>query len=362
MATTKTKRPKKAKKGPPLRGGTNQPAEPIPMAAAELVTTEADDKPLTEADVDAAEATMPGPLSDAIDQVVSEVVDGKANAKPAPDSPERLAEWDAATRRLLSECAAEVDRAEKEHEAKKEAAKAAKEALEFAWKDQHKTIKEREANRGKPVQGDLFEKPTTGHAAAQPDLREPGEVPPVEDDSWKAVPLAELVEKDGLPQKVADLLANAEHKDRGALAPIATMGDLVKYQEPERGGYQKRLTDLKGFGPAKEEALSKATESFWKRWKPHANATRPADAGEGGKPGDTGAGSEPATPGEPPPPAEPAEAPAGNQPDGGQPADATVDTPAESTHERNGDGKSTAEPAGYRNADVDRNADTKRKS
>jgi hypothetical protein len=154
------------------------------------------------------------------------------------------------------------------------------------------------------------------------DLREPSEVPPVEDESWKAVLLSELVEKDGLPQKVAELLAEADHKDRGRLAPITTMGELVKYQEPEGSGYTKRLIDLRGFGPAKEEALSKATESFWKRWKPHANAaTDQGGSGEAG-PGDV------------------AGQPAGDSPAGG-------DAAAQAEPESAAAPESNGEPAGY---------------
>lgn len=222
-----------------------------------------------------------GTVAEAVDQVVekAEVVADEPVLVPAPDSPERLAQWDQETIVLINRSEKECSALKREYEDKAEIAKDAKKKYESATADHWDLIRDRRNGRGQPVQGTLFDK-THGHAAAQADLREPGEVPPHEDMSWKTVPMTELVALDGLPEKVAQILA-----DSG----IRTLGDLTHYQEPEPSGYTKRLVDLKGIGPAKVGAIDAATESFWKRWKPHATEARAGGATPpvgGDQPGD----------------------------------------------------------------------------
>lgn len=380
MATKKKQPAKATKKAKPLKGGTNGTADSplIPIVAPGVVYGHDKepavplvvDSPLTEEDVDGAEAKLTPDASAAIDNVVDQVVPHEKNGQPIgtvteavdevlektsgraksrieqladrtvegmrladaarkkleadpnadvsaetnrineilsadPDSPGRLAEWDAATRRMLKECADDVDQCQEEYDLMAKEAKDAKAALEAAWTRQHKTIRDREAGRGKPVQQELFDK-TEGHAAAQPDVREPSEIP-TGDESWRLVPLTELVETDGLPAKVAQLFGDAG---------LNTMGDVSDYTKPKASGWTDKLTDIKGVGPAKVEAWQAAEERFWKRWKPVA----------------------------------------------AQPDAAPVDKPVESTGEQKTAEKSTAEPAGYHNADVDRIGKAKRKS
>jgi hypothetical protein len=293
--TTKTRRPKKAK----LRGGTgDKPADDSPLV------------PIIVPGViygDDTEPAVPGPgaeanghadtLAPAIDAVVNRVA-GLDPAK-AYDSPERLAEWDAETVLKVNESARECAAYRADHEAKAEVAKDAKKAYELAVADHFKLVDQRRAGRGQPVQQELFDR-TAGHAAAEADLREPGEVPAPTDDSWKALPLTELVEHDDLPATVAKLLGEAG---------INTLGELTAYTEPKASGWTAKLSDVKGIGPAKVDAIGEATIKFWQRWKPHADATRPEDAGAGQQPGDgdgagavdSGDGGDGAAPAEPEP-------------------------------------------------------------
>jgi hypothetical protein len=241
---------------------------------------------------DAAADTLAALKNDELDPVElddSEEPDTVLSLNPALayDSPERLAEWDAETVRMMNEANAQAKEAEAYYEERKKEAKEAKEEWELAAKRLSKLIDERAAGRGKPLQQTLFDEngnvrastevKAQTHWAAQDDPRSPDEVPaprPAEDEAWKAVPLSDLVEHDGLPEKVLEILKSPEHKDRGPIPPITTMGELAKYTSPEESGWTKKLTDIKGLGPVKEEALTEATDKFWKRW----NAMRAADA------------------------------------------------------------------------------------
>jgi len=93
-----------------------------------------------------------------------------------------------------------------------------------------------------------------GSPAADLPAAAPAEDKP--DDSWKAVTLRELVEKDGLPAKVAELLeANG----------LDTLGKVTEYTDPNASGWCKKLTDFKGFGPKKLEEFEQATANYWGR-------------------------------------------------------------------------------------------------
>jgi hypothetical protein len=296
IMATRTKRPKKAK----LRGGTNQPAEPIEMPSVDPVTTATDEAvapaaaveeyPSLPSDVELLPGAETnghvGTIADAVDLVVERAEEHKPvnrlTEALAYDSPERLAEWDAETVLKVNESARECAAYRADHEAKAEVAKDAKKAYELAVADHFKLVDQRKAGRGQPVQQELFDR-TQGHAAAEADLREPGEVPSPADDSWKVVPLISLVENDGLPAKVAQLLGDAG---------IHLMGELAAHTEPKASGWTDKLTDIAGIGPAKVEQIDAATAAFWARWKPHADATRPEDAPTGQQPGDgDGAGA-----------------------------------------------------------------------
>jgi hypothetical protein len=284
MAKTKTRKAK-------LRGGTGEkPADDSPLVPIVVPGVVYGDN---------TEPTVPGPGAEAngdgwpdktyvddvnIDRPLPVTVAGEApaetsenipNGKPdlptldpakAYDSPERLAEWDRVTVKKVNASAKEVAELRADHDAKAEVAKEAKKKLDLAVADHFKLIDERRTGRGKPQQGTIpFPDPErNGHAAAEADLREPSEVPPVTDESWKAVPLAELVEKDGLPAKVAQLLGDAG---------ICTMGELAAHTEPKASGWTDKLTDIPGIGPKKAEEIDAATAAFWARWRPHVQAT-----------------------------------------------------------------------------------------
>lgn len=54
-------------------------------------------------------------------------------------------------------------------------------------------------------------------------------------------------------------------------AGLATVGDLYDYQQPTKGGYEKRLTDIAGIGPSKVQMIEDRMVEFW-RDNPQAEA------------------------------------------------------------------------------------------
>jgi predicted flap endonuclease-1-like 5' DNA nuclease len=274
MAKTKTRKAK-------LRGGTNTPEEPEIIPLDDLLEAESAADAEANGDgwpdktyIDGVNIDRPLPVTVAV-EAPAETSENIPNGKPdhttldpakAYDSPERLAEWDRLTVVILNQSANECAEYRAQYEDKAEVAKEAKKKLDLAVADHFKLIDDRRTGRGKPQQGTIpFPDPErNGHAAAEADLREPSEVPPVTDESWKAVPLAELVEKDGLPAKVAQLLGDAG---------ICTMGELAAHTEPKASGWTDKLTDIPGIGPKKAEEIDAATAAFWARWRPHVQAT-----------------------------------------------------------------------------------------
>lgn len=274
----------------PDKGDVVDQAEIVPLedlleqeAEADACTCGADRTgPSAEAHAEGCPATAkPEPIPtivDAVDQVLDSLPlpqcdqdarDGQAATK-ARDAIDALAQYDAETRRLIMEALILVEAKEAAWVAAKDVAKEAKEDQEVAERELRQLIKDRDTQRGKPRQPTLYDDAqakTDGHWAAQEDLRSPDEVaPPAQDESWKSVPLADLVLLDGLPAKIAETLASPVHKERGPMAPISTVGELAAYSTPEPGGWTKKLSDLKGIGPAKVELIDAAMLKFWARW------------------------------------------------------------------------------------------------
>lgn len=307
-----------------IYGDDTEPAVPVPVGEIALVGV------CAEPDGDEPPDDRPRNPDGSV------FMDGVDDNGPAPrlnpalayDSPEALALYDRETVTLIQLANDEAKELHEIYEERKKEAKEAKEEWDTAAKRISKLIDERRAGRGKPKQGTLFDEhgntraeaevKASTHWAAQDDIRSPDEVlaggqggeGPADDEAWTAVPLSDLVEHDGLPEKVVDILASPEHKERGPMSPITTMGELATYTSPEPNGWVKKLTDIKGLGPAKEEAISEATGKFWARWnaKRAADANRPSAAGAraeapvdgagngDGRPGSVGAGDATAEP------------------------------------------------------------------
>jgi hypothetical protein len=189
---------------------------------------------------------------------------------PAPDSPDRLAEWDKKTVRMVNTSAKECAELKADYEIKAEVAKEAKKKYDLAVADHFDLIRTRREGRGKPEQKELFDK-AEGHAAAQDDQRTPAEVlaaGPGDDDAWKAEPTMVLVPL-GLKLRYAQAL--------GAQHGLDTLGKLNAFTEPSASGWVNKYEDLKGIGPKGAEQIADAFAKFWETW-PETKAARDASA------------------------------------------------------------------------------------
>lgn len=310
---TKTKPKPKSTKGakankPKLRGGnSDNPAdEPlIPVDSSHESTEAQKDADLSTAPRPTREEWMnanpgqepptdlqpaPGTLAEKFEELrqaagpglegdsgIREILD----ASKAYDSPDVLAEYDAATfteTRERLQRRAELWAREEISKAAHKADKAAAEEYDtdyFAW------INERTANRGRPPQpkpAKLY--PDPDNPGVQVDAPDLPLAPAEDDDRWKAIPLTELVEKDGFPAYLVEKLANATRKDDRPQAPITTLGELTQFQEPNAAGWQNKLTDLQGVGPGAAEKIANACMAFWDRWAREEAARRLAAKSE----------------------------------------------------------------------------------
>jgi hypothetical protein len=128
-----------------------------------------------------------------------------------------------------------VAQARREYEAAREQAKKKKNAWDEALDELCEMIRE----ESEPMP--LFD----GPAAAEP-------VPaaPAEDESWREVPLGDVLA--GLPPSLVTALYDAD------LASVGQLSDFL-------ADGKKRITDIPGIGPVKAEKVEKALEEFWAR-------------------------------------------------------------------------------------------------
>ncbi len=77
------------------------------------------------------------------------------------------------------------------------------------------------------------------------------------DDSWRDVPLSDLIDL-GAPELVIERLGEIG---------ITTIGQFADWGEPNAQGFSKNIENqkLKGCGPGKREKFEQAMEEFWKR-------------------------------------------------------------------------------------------------
>jgi len=279
MATKTKAKPKSKKRAkankPKLRGGNSDKAADEPLIQVPESTAEQPSLEQWKASAPEGQEALPAEG----DSQVREILD----PSKAYDSPEALAIWDAETaseaeqrRRKRAELWEKEDASKAAHKADKAAAEEYEKQF-FDW------LRERNEQRGKPPQPKQGTIPYPDPEAKvdPPDLPL---APAENDERWKAIPLTELVEKDGFPAYLVEKLANATRKDDRPQAPITTLGELTQFQEPEGNGYQKKLTDLVGIGPGAAEKIANACMAFWDRWAKEEAARRleakPAPAGE----------------------------------------------------------------------------------
>jgi len=126
--------------------------------------------------------------------------------------------------------------------------KAAKEELAGSKAKQRRLIWEAAHPEAHPLYN------TGTKAAPAPSANGQAPAPIGEDESWKAVTLAEAFP--GLPKKIL------EHLDA---AHLRTMGELAAWINANQG--RNKLTDIPGIGPDAEKKIQEADEAFWKRRK-----------------------------------------------------------------------------------------------
>lgn len=91
------------------------------------------------------------------------------------------------------------------------------------------------------------------------------------DDLWKQFPIDRLTSYGLQAGDVEKLKAGQLKTGRDPFA-IETVGDLSRYTTPTDGGYTRKVTDIKGMGPAGFERLEKANLTFWQEWPSLAEA------------------------------------------------------------------------------------------
>jgi hypothetical protein len=108
----------------------------------------------------------------------------------------------------------------------------------------------------------LFNPPSANGTAAPTSPAPVNNPPPVDctglDESWRSVPLSELIPL-GLPKGKVE--AMAEHRP-----PLECLGDVTDYLK----NTYHRLQDVKGFGQAAVDKFDDALEKFWAKRKAEA--------------------------------------------------------------------------------------------
>jgi hypothetical protein len=268
-----------------------------------------------------------------------------AKAKPKPRTaidwaaPDILAAYDRETGKLASTKETEIEELKKDWDRKKEAALTAKKSYEMARTELEELVKAREEGRGKPPTntGSLFQAQEQAEAGKhlQKKVEElkkenaelakrvvaeqenaararkivaevagatampadaggrgvPAKAAEAADrwfpeDLWKRFPVSKMTVY-GLSEKDAAILQSGDMKEGRSAFPMLTIGDVGRYTEPQANGFQRRLTDLKGFGPASLQRWEAAGEQFWAAW---ANGLETQFAQESGfKPHETAA-------------------------------------------------------------------------
>ncbi len=197
------------------------------------------------------------------------VVEGGPTADPDPTSAEALAEYDQETARLVMETEREVSELEAVSVEKHAEASLAKKAFEARRDKARAEIREREANRGKK---DLF----TGVKGGIPVGQDATSPQPSEDRLYELSQLYPLDfahwEEFGLTEKDVEKLNAGETKHHGSI-PLRTLGDVSRYTNPAKDGYERRLTDIKGIGPGAFERWEAANLQFWQAW-PNGKAVK----------------------------------------------------------------------------------------
>lgn len=232
-------------------------------------------------------------------------------------SPEMLAVFDRETSKEAAQFESEIEALKKDWDTKKEAALTAKKNYESTRTQLEEYVKDREQQRGKPPTsaGSLFSNAeaaerlkefeklkaklegenaelrkrlaseeknratvkaivagVAGSTAMPTDAKPEAVAVPdpnawYPDDLWKRFTIAALGDF-GLSHNDIKIMNAGEMKDGKKAFPLLTIGDVTQYHEPlgAAGTYVRKLTDLKGFGPASLQRWETAHEKFWAFW------------------------------------------------------------------------------------------------
>lgn len=196
------------------------------------------------------------------------IVEG--DTAPPPADPTDLDAWDAETARLVAEREGRVGALEAAWEDLHAEASLAKKAFEAERDKMRAFIRERRDQRGRPYpkpEKTLFdgvgEHPADPSAPSEDRLYELSQLYPLDFAHW---------EEFGLTAKDVEKLNAGETKHHGTI-PLRTLGDVARYTKPSADGYERRLVDIKGFGPKAFERWEAANLQFWAAW-PNGKAVK----------------------------------------------------------------------------------------
>lgn len=193
----------------------------------------------------------------------------KRKKKEVPEhlKPEALASFDAETVKLVNEQDREIDELHSSYTESKEETKERKMAWEAKRDTLQRVIKERKANRGKPVQktllSDLPPEPTEA-APANPVTAAPVVEPSALDLLYRQYPLDRCMIY-GMTEKDVEIMASGERKGGLATIPVRTVGEMADYSAGD-GAHPRHIADFKGLGASGATRIEAALEGFWGWW------------------------------------------------------------------------------------------------
>lgn len=194
------------------------------------------------------------------------IVEGET--APPPADPTDLDAWDAETARLVAEREGKVGALESAWEDLHAEASLAKKAFEAERDKMRAFIRERRDQRGRPYpkpEKTLFDGVGEADPSAPSEdrLYELSQLYPLDFAHWQEF---------GLTAKDVEKLNEGVTKHHGTI-PLRTLGDVARYTKPSGDGYERRLVDIKGFGPGAFERWEAANLAFWAAW-PNGKAVR----------------------------------------------------------------------------------------
>jgi uncharacterized protein YhfF len=190
---------------------------------------------------------------------ILDAADEEAAMKEA-EKQRNLEEYDYETLRLVNDKATYVTELESRWNVCHSEAAYAKKSFESARDELRLLIRQRQDERGKPVQGSLFDDKVSDDPTTQKFIEQA--------EMWKQYPMSfDRWERWGLTARDVEILNGGETKDHGT-HPITVFGDVMKFvtPNPANPSYARSLKDFKGFGDTAMERYMNAETAFWAWW------------------------------------------------------------------------------------------------